>query len=188
MKLKSINIVLVFILLWCCNDSPYTVLKHSDPNLKLENGVLFYNELPFNGTLISYYNPEKLKSEIQYENGKKNGFEKKWFSNENIAEDRSYINGFKTGTHQAFWDNGNPKFEYHFNNKGQFHGLVKEWFQTGIPSMLFNYTNGKENGRQCLWKLDGSIKANYEVVNGERFGLIGLKKCYRVTVNKDEIN
>ena len=38
-----------------------------------------------------------------------------------------------------------------------------------------------------MWKDDGTIKANYEVVNGERFGLIGLKKCYTVTVNEDEV-
>jgi antitoxin component YwqK of YwqJK toxin-antitoxin module len=53
--------------------------------------------------------------------------------------------------------------------------------------MDFNYKNGKETGSQRLWKPDGSIKANYEVVNGERFGLIGLKKCYTVTVDKNEI-
>ena len=38
-----------------------------------------------------------------------------------------------------------------------------------------------------MWKYDGTIQANYEVVNRDRFGLIGLKKCYTVTVNKDEI-
>lgn len=47
--------------------------------------------------------------------------------------------------------------------------------------MSFNYENGNENGRQQLWKVDGTIKANYEVVHSERFGLIGLKKCNNVS-------
>ena len=54
--------------------------------------------------------------------------------------------------------------------------------------MFFNYKKGKESGSQRLWKTDGSIKANYDVVNGERFGLIGLKKCYQVTVGNDTVN
>ena len=33
----------------------------------------------------------------------------------------------------------------------------------------------------------GAIKANYIVVNEERYGLIGLKKCYSVTSDKNEI-
>ena len=51
--------------------------------------------------------------------------------------------------------------------------------------MSFNYINGKEAGKQLLLKSNGNIKANYEVVNGERFGLIGLKKCYTVTKIND---
>ena len=35
-----------------------------------------------------------------------------------------------------------------------------------------------------LWDLNGNIKANYEVINGERYGLIGLKKCFTVFDNK----
>ena len=78
-------------------------------------------------------------------------------------------------------------FEYHFNKKGEFHGIVKEWYKSGQIFRDFNYFAGKELGRQRMWKYDGTIKANYEVVNRDRFGLIGLKKCYTVTVNKDEI-
>ena len=69
-----------------------------------------------------------------------------------------------------------------------YHGNVKEWYSNGQLYRDFNFNNGKEVGSQKLWKLDGTIKANYEVVKGERFGLIGLKKCYQVSVGSDEIN
>ena len=50
--------------------------------------------------------------------------------------------------------------------------------------MAFHYIDGKEVGSQKLWQEDGRIKANYEVKNGERFGLIGLKKCDPVQIQK----
>lgn len=163
------------------------VVLESDSKLELVNGVLFDSEKPFSGILISKYHTEALKSEIQYRKGKKHGFEKKWSITGDLLEERFYIKGLKSGIHKAWWQEGSPQFEYHFNDHGEFHGMVKEWYASGQQYMDFNYVNGKENGNQRLWKEDGAVKANYTVINNERFGLIGLKKCYTVTVNKDEI-
>ncbi len=118
----------------------------------------------------------------------KHGVEKLWYENGVLAQERFYRKGFKSGIHKGKWDNKQNKFEYHFNDKGEFHGIVKEWYKSGALYMSFNYLDGKENGIQKLWKLDGAVKANYEVVKGERFGLIGLKKCYSVTVNNNAID
>ena len=165
-----------------------TYVEVSNPFLSLNNGVLFHEKLPFSGILVSYYSEEQLKSEVHYYNGKKHGQEKKWYANKDLAEVRYYTNGNKSGTHEAWWPNGNKKFDYHFNNKGEYHGNVTEWYRAGQTFKAFNYINGKEVGSQKLWQNDGRIKGNYEVVNGERFGLIGLKKCYTVTTNSDEVN
>ena len=171
-----------------CNSTLKTfIVDVSDVNLKLDNGILFYNKVPFKGLLVEYYSVEDLKSVIEYVDGKKQGYERHRFKNGSLAMERFYRNGFKTGIHKAWWENGTLKFEYHFNDKGEFHGQVNEWSPSGQLYMSFNYKNGKEVGSQRLWKVDGSIKANYEVINGERFGLIGLKKCYTVTVNSDEV-
>ena len=153
-------------------------------NLKLDNGILFYKEVPFNGVLIEYYEAKKLKSKIDYVKGKKNGFEKQWSVNGNQLIERFYNEGFKTGVHKAWWEDGTQKFEYHFNEIGEFHGVVKEWYKNAQIFRDFNYVDGKEVGLQRMWKIDGTIKANYEVLQGERFGLIGLKKCYTVTVDE----
>ena len=56
-----------------------------------------------------------------------------------------------------------------------------------ITNPNFNFIEGVEDGPQKLFKLNGAIKANYIVVNEERYGLIGLKKCYSVTSDKNEI-
>lgn len=171
----------------CNSTSSLKTVDAFDENLKLDNGVLFYNKVPFEGLLVSYYEPEKLKSKIEYVGGKKHGFENQWYKNGEKLIERFYKAGFKTGTHKSWWEDGMLKFEYHFNEKGEFHGIVKEWYKNAQVFSDFNYVNGKEVGSQRMWKNNGTIKANYEVVNGERFGLIGLKKCYTVTVNENDI-
>lgn len=160
----------------------------TDENLKLVNGVLNYKGKPFSGHLVSYYEGVKPKQKVHYSNGRKNGVEKQWNIDGVLIEKRTYVKGRKSGIHQGWWDSNKLKFEYTFNNVGMYNGSVKEWYENGQLYRSFNYIEGKEIASQRLWKPDGSIKANYEVVNGERFGLIGLKKCYRVTVGSDEVN
>jgi len=159
----------------------------SDKELQLTNGVLYYKDDPFTGNIVSYYDAATLKSETLYENGRKHGYERQWLTNGELMESRYYLKGKKAGIHKAWWKNGNLKFEYYFNNIGEYNGTVKEWYATGQILRDFNYKNGIEAGSNKMWKLDGSLKANYEVVNGERFGLIGLKRCYQVTVGSNEV-
>lgn len=156
-------------------------------NLKLENGILYYHNSRFEGILSSQYETGENLTRIEYKDGKKHGRELRWYKNADTLVERFYVEGYKTGVHKSWWPNGNLKFEFHFNEKGEHHGVMKEWYESGQPLKVFNFENGKEQGSQKLWKPDGSIKANYEVINGERFGLIGLKKCYTVTVGKNEI-
>nr|WP_233192460.1 hypothetical protein [Gaetbulibacter sp. 4G1] len=178
---------LVCICISCNSVHDNVIIDASNPNIKLNNGVVYYNNIPFSGDLITHYQNKLLKSDIEYISGKKHGFEKHWNIDSDLVVERNYLKGKKAGIHRAWWNNGNLKFEYHFNEKGEYNGSVKEWYETGQLFKAFNYENGKEKGGQKLWYEDGRIKANYEVVNSERFGLIGLKKCYQVTVGSDEI-
>lgn len=171
----------------CCRTSNTKHINASDTNLHLDNGILFYRDVPFNGIISEYYTYKTIKSKTDYKEGKKHGTEMRWYKDGSKLSERFYSGGFKTGVHRSWWPSGDLKFEYHFNDKGEFHGVVKEWYKSGQIFRDFNYRKGKEDGKQRMWKTDGSIKANYEVVDGERFGLIGLKKCYTVTVNSDDI-
>ena len=183
-------IITAFSFLICvsCVDQPeFYTLDVNNTDLVLDNGVVFYKNKPFNGVLEAYYENDIKKTKVEYKNGRKHGLELFWYPNKVIAFERWYQNSVKTGIHKAYWDNGNAKFVYHFNDKGEYNGNVKEWYYTGELIRDFNYVNGKESGSQKMWMQNGNIRANYEVVNGERFGLIGLKKCYQVTTGSDEI-
>jgi len=186
--MHKFTIVVLLLFVSCIREDAVIVeVSTLNNDLNLINGVLHFNDAPFNGRLVEYYDAQNLKLEVFYKKGRKHGQEKKWFANEILAEVRFYTNGYKSGIHEAWWPNNNKKFEYHFNEKGEYHGKLWEWYNTGQCFRAFNYINGQEVGPQKLWQLDGRIKGNYEVVNGERFGLIGLKKCFTVTINSDEV-
>lgn len=188
MKYFNLYIVLLCILLHSCfNKSAQLNVGFENPDLELVNGILYFNENPFSGNIVSYFDESNLSSKIQYVDGRKHGYEKHWFADGTLSEERHYLKGYKSGIHKAWWDKNILRFEYHFNNFGAYNGSVKEWYKSGQLFKAFNYKDGLEVGRQRLWKIDGNVKANYDVVNGERFGLIGLKKCYKVTVGDDEV-
>ena len=189
--MKSLGYLITFfsfLICTSCIDQPeFYTLDVTNTDLILDNGVLFFKNKPFNGVLEAYYDNEVKNMKVEYENGRKHGLELSWYRNKVVASERWYQNGIKTGVHRAYWDNGNAKFIYHFNNKGEYNGSIKEWYYTGEMIRDFNYLNGKERGSQKMWTQNGNIRANYEVINGERFGLIGLKKCYQVTTSIDDI-
>ncbi len=163
------------------------VIDGTDAELELVNGVLFYRNLPFNGLLVSGHDDTSFKMKLQYIDGRKDGYEKQWYANGVLSQSRWYSKGLKIGNHLGWWEDGTQKFDYWYNEKGEHDGSRREWYKNGQLILDFNYLNGKETGRQRTWTETGKTRANYEVKNGERFGLIGLKKCYTVNINANEL-
>jgi antitoxin component YwqK of YwqJK toxin-antitoxin module len=132
-------------------------------------------------------NGSSITNTCDYLNGIKHGNYKSWYPSGEPFENRYYMNGNKVGVHTAYWANGNRKFIYVFNVAGEYHGELLEWYESGQLYRKFHYTNGKEDGTQEAWKSDGRIKANYTVINGERYGLVGMKRCFTVDNEESEI-
>lgn len=183
--------VLLFILysffwLFSCEREELVIDKVST-ELELINGLLHYQKNPFSGLLVSRYDDASFKMKLQYLEGRKDGYEKQWYPNGELSQSRLYSQGIKIGNHIGRWNDGVQKFNYHYNEKGEYDGSRKEWYKNGQLVRDFNYSNGKEIGSQRMWTDKGKIRANYEVKNGERFGLIGLKKCYTVNTDSNEL-
>lgn len=183
-----VPVFIVFILIWfaSCEREQLEVAK-ANTELELVNGVLYYQNKLFDGLLVAKYDDVSYRMKLQYKEGRKDGFEKQWYLNGQLSQNRNYSQGIKIGNHLAWWQDGTNKFDYHFNEKGEYEGSRKEWYQNGQLVRDFNYSNGKEIGGQRMWTTTGKIRANYEVKNGERFGLIGLKKCYTVKTDANEL-
>lgn len=110
----------------------------------------------------------------------------KWYSNGQLMERRNYLDGKRNGLHEGWWPDGSQRFEYHYKNDA-YEGEVKEWYENGELYRSMNYVDGQEQGLQQLWKSDGRILANYEMINGRKYGLAGVKNCKSVWNENDSI-
>jgi len=198
LKFVKINI-LIFLFFFSCDDTvqenentsvykmkiPSIEINKVNNHLKLKNGILYFEGKQYSGIVNEFYEDENIKSKSEYYQGKRHGFFLGWYRNGEQWFERFYIKGLKSGVHKGWYKNGVQMFEYHFNNKGVYHGVVKDWYTNGMLTKYFNFVQGKESGSQKMWDLKGKLRANFYTINGERHGLIGLKKC--VSVLKTEI-
>jgi antitoxin component YwqK of YwqJK toxin-antitoxin module len=157
-------------------------------NFSVENGIISRNDKLFSGELIKKYENGTIHSKAEYTDGKLNGRIETWSSNGDLIESRLFTEGIKTGIHKGWWLNSQPKFEYNFNNQGQYEGELLEWLESGRQFKIMNFKNGKEAGHQRIWDEDGNIKCNYTAINGDRFGLVNMKNCYSVDNDNSKIN
>lgn len=162
-------------------DIPSETKDRSDASFQLKNGVLYFKEQPYSGTVHQFYQDKSLKSIATYFLGKREGKYLGYYPNQNKWFERYYSKGIKIKTHKAWYQNGQQMFEYQFNNQGVYDGYVKDWHFNGQLAKHFNFIDGKEVGSQKMWKSTGKISANFYTVQGDRHGLIGLKNCVSVT-------
>jgi hypothetical protein len=148
----------------------------ADKGFALHQDTLFYNDIKYSGFVYTLYNAKDTMQIAGFLNGVEEGIQKKWHLNKQIASERFYRAGKKIGKHLGYWENGQPQFEFYFEN-GEYHGIAKEWYQNGQAYRSFHYEHGYEQGSQKMWWENGIIRANYVVKNGRRYGLIGLKLC-----------
>lgn len=145
-----------------------------------KNGVVFYKGQIYTGGIHDFYENGVVASEVFYKNGVKDGLSKKWYVDGTLGESRLYKNGIKSGVHKGWWFNKKSKFVYNFNAEGLLTGVLKEWYENGQLYKEFHYKKGREVGTQKMWKITGEYRANYVIMDGEKYGLIGSKKCDKV--------
>ncbi|MDN3667071.1 toxin-antitoxin system YwqK family antitoxin [Algibacter miyuki] len=187
--MKFLTLILLLIFSCSCKEQTGEVgLNKTIPEsyvLKSEatqiNGVCYMNDSKYSGYLyqLEQKTADTILVESYYE-GLQEGVSKKWYTGNRLKEIRYYSEGMKNGQQVAFWENGNKRFEYTAQNDG-YEGELKEWNETGFLLHLANYKNGQEEGTQKMWYDNGKIRANYVIVEGKRFGLLGTKNCVNVS-------
>ena len=148
----------------------------SDNNFSKHQDTVYYKDQFFTGFRFSLY-PNRDTALLQsYFNGVEEGTQKKWYPNRRVQEERFYINGKKEGTHKGWWPDGKEKI-YFTTYDDNYEGEFKEWYSSGLLCKYFHYKNGQEEGSQRLWWDNGSVRANYVIREGKKYGLLGLKTC-----------
>jgi antitoxin component YwqK of YwqJK toxin-antitoxin module len=183
----------IFSFLFACNEPkknniirskriPTNYIEINTVGLEKIEDVIFFNAKKFNGYIYEMYNQKDTAFVKSYLNGIEEGTHKSWYPNKQLAEKRFYHNGKKESTHYAWWENGIKQIEYQVSND-EFTGEFKEWNRDGLLVKFFHYKNGQEEGSQKLFYDNGSIRSNYVIIKGRRFGLLGTKNCKNVKDN-----
>lgn len=188
--MKSFIILILCFLVLACQKNKADLKEQAVPqiftlktslNLTYTNDVVFLNGIKYSGFLyqLSPDNIDTLAIE-GYKDGLQTGICRKWFPNKQLMEERHYVAGKKHGKQLAYWANGNKRFEFMAQNDA-YEGELREWSIDGRLFHLGNYKNGQEEGAQKMWYDNGKIKANYVIVEGKRYGLLGTKNCKNVS-------
>lgn len=151
----------------------------------LVSRVLLLSKIIFILIILDGCQPKAKK--IQYNqlvNSLEEGEWRKYHSNGTLMEQRFYHHGVKVGVLKSWWANGQLQALYRFKN-GEYDGVCFEWNRAGVMTKKMHYTLGYESGEQRQWYDDGSVRSNYVVSEGRRFGLLGTKNCINV---KDSID
>jgi len=166
----------------CTSEKPKEIfVLKSAINITSINDVVFLNNQNFSGCLFNVYPNKKDTILIEhYINGLLSGTCKKWYLNKQLMESREYIMGRKNGKQIAYWENGNKRFEFVAKNDA-YEGELKEWNFDGKLTHDAHFINGQEDGTQQMWYDNGKIRANYIIIKGRRYGLLGTKNCKNVS-------
>lgn len=190
--MKPINLFIVLLMFVSCKENhsaslrdtqhiPVIFTAASSPGLSIKNDTVFLDGKLYSGFLYALHaNNKDSISFSGYSNGLLQGVAKKWFSNKQLMEERYYDKGKKNGHQVSWWENGNKRFEFMAKDDA-YEGELKEWTIDGKLIHLAHFKKGQEEGSQQLWYDNGKIRANYVIINGRRYGLLGTKNCRNVS-------
>lgn len=176
-------LLLLFLAACSSPDRPIgaVLLNREEARLQLVNGIVYRADKPFTGTVFSFFPATADTAErAGYLEGREHGIWKQYYPGGHLREQRAYDRGRKVGDYVAWWENGRKKLHYQFAND-EYEGTCREWNEAEVLIQEMNYTKGHENGAQKLFYNDGKIRANYTIIDGRRYGLLGTKNCVNVS-------
>ncbi len=162
---------------------PMDTVSATDENLRLDNGIYYFNNLPFSGYRRELYEDNQVSMISGYLNGMQNGTSISYYPDGKLRFIRMYKENKSFGKHTGYWENGNQKFEfYYLNDKRE--GVNKQWYESGQPYAFLSFKNDREDGMQQAWAENGKAYINYEVKDGFRYGLQKSGLCYTLNDEK----
>lgn len=142
---------------------------------------MYRNGKPFTGTLFSIFPSTTDTAErASYWDGREHGNWSQYYPGGAFRQQRAFDNGQKVGDYIAWWETGRKKLLYHFE-QNEYEGTCQEWNEQGVLIQEMNYHKGHEEGMQKLFYNDGKVRANYTIIDGRRYGLLGTKNCVNVS-------
>ncbi len=142
-----------------------------------------------NGEYISpeyqYYEDGSLEAIIP---AKDTGIELVYYLNGILKSEREYNKGKKCGNGKYYYEDGNLEADYNYKNDKR-HGICKEYYSNGKLRLECEYKNGKKQGIEKRYYNSGQLSYEHSYKNGlrhgysisykEKTGVIEYKVLYR---------
>ena len=183
-QLPSKWLMLVVLFASCFNKRNASEVKwYNEADINLQNiaGIRQLNGNAFTGVVYSLaQNKKDTIAVASFVNGLEDGEWRSYYSNGQLKERRYFAGGKKTGVFEGWWPNGRKRLLYHFKD-GEYDGSCIDWDHNGLLLSSMNYKDGYEYGLQQQFYESGKVRANYMMINGRRYGLLGTKNCVNVS-------
>ena len=117
------------------------------PSLKqmvVKNEVWIWNDTPYSGKYIDYYNSGKIQNE------------------------GTLLNGLLNGELTVYFKNGNKKSISNYKD-GKLHGVWRDYYPNGVLMNSRKYTDGKVTGYDTSYFVNGQIMSEKRVRKGDPY-------------------
>ena len=155
--------------------SSQSIVRKSEITMSKQGERIYQNE-PFTGKMVSYYDSGAVASEDEFFMGRRQGYAKKWFTTGVLAYESQYLSGARDGFTRTWWVNGNPRSDF-FYIMGKTQGIGWRWYRSGAKFKKFNNHQGQAVGIQQAWRENGKLFSNFEYKNGRIYGLRKANNC-----------
>ena len=159
-----------------CESTPAREIAIDDPRLAEREGLLYLDDLPYSGQIVTLYPDRTIARREGYRDGRRDDTAWVFGASGQLLEERVYRDGRKIARHRGWYEDGSRRFDYTFVDD-RHEGSAREWYPDGRLYRNFTYVAGHEEGRQVMYDEAGIMRANYVVRNGRRYGSIGTKPC-----------
>lgn len=164
----------------------FSMWKESQPLVANENeitinrtGERVYQGEIFTGEMVSYYPSGQKAESIEFVDGRRSGYSRKWFETGLLGSEIYYQNGRREGFARSWWINGNLRTEA-FYIEGKKEGESWTWYRSGAKFKKGNFSQGQPVGIQQGWRENGDLFSNFEYRNGRVYGLNKANTCMGV--------
>lgn len=122
----------------------------------------------YGDVVLTYYPNGKIKKEVDYVNGLKEGKEIFYYQNGTVAKETTYINDKKYGDFFENYENGILKISGKFVDN-RLDGLITTYNSNGQKQSETNYTLGLKNGKSTEY-ISGKVLSEVIYKNGKKEG------------------
>ena len=132
-------------------------LPNYAPNQKIEERD--YADNLKEGKWLKYYNNDRIKHELTYQNDRPNGHAIFYYRSGKKSEEGIWKNNKWIGSYKYYYETGTLAYDWNYNSSGKREGEQKYFHENGKLMIEGTWNNGKEAGTIKEYFDNGDIKS-----------------------------